>query len=74
MKTAEFVVSEGLYQYTIAMINLVLDDLRGPAGEGFDPNLELLVLPLHLDGLIALAGAGAAEKGKATLFGVIETR
>ena len=45
------------------MIDLVLDDLCGPAGESFDAGLELLVLPLDLDGLIALTGAGATKEG-----------
>ena len=53
------------------MVDLVLDDLRRPASEGLDPGLELLVLPLHLNGLIALAGTRAAQKGKATFLCII---
>jgi hypothetical protein len=36
------------------VVDLVMDDLSGPAGEGLDPGLKLLVLPLHLDALIPL--------------------
>jgi len=50
------------------MINLVLDDLRRPAGKGFDSGLELFILPLYLDGLIALALARATQQGQAPLF------
>jgi hypothetical protein len=50
-----------LYQYAVAMVDLVLDDLGCPAGEGFDPGLELFVLPLHFDGFIAFTGAGVAQ-------------
>ena len=50
-----------LNQYAVAVIHFVLNDLRRPAGEGFDPGLELLVLPLHLNGLIPLAGPGTAQ-------------
>ena len=33
------------------MVDLVLDDLRRPAGKGLEPGLELFILPLHLDDL-----------------------
>ena len=33
------------------MVDLMLNDLRRPAGERLDARLELLILPLHLDGL-----------------------
>ncbi len=53
------------------MIHFVLDDLRCPAGVGFDAGLQFQGLILDLDGLVAFAGVGAAEKGKATFFGVV---
>ena len=43
------------------MVDLVLEDLSGPAGEGLDASLELFVLPLDLDGLVALDPPGAGE-------------
>ena len=51
------------------MVDLVLDDLRRPAGEGLQPLLKFLVLPAHLDGLPALGRAGPG-KGEAALFGI----
>ena len=42
------------YQYTFTVVDLVLNDLRRPAGEGLAPRLKFLVLPLHLDGLESL--------------------
>lgn len=44
------------------MIYFVLDDLRRPAGKGFDACLEFGGLPLHFDGLIAFAFARASEQ------------
>ena len=52
------------------MIDLVLNDLRRPAGERFNARLELLVLPLHLDGLITLCFPRAGQ-GQAALLRVI---
>ena len=52
------------------MVDLVLDDLRRPAGEGFQPGLELLVLPLDLDGLEPFRFPDAGE-GEAALLGLI---
>ena len=62
-----------LYQYTVAMVDLVLNDLSSPAGEGFDTSLEFLVLPLDFDGLKPLAGARVAQKGQAALPGIVRT-
>ena len=53
------------------MINLMLNYLRRPAGEGFDASLKIGGLPLNFDGLIALAGAGTAEKGKTAFLGLV---
>ena len=55
-------------QDAIAVIHFVLDDLGCPAGEGFDSDLHLLVLPADFDLLIPLAFPGAAQQGKAAFF------
>ena len=47
------------------MVDLVLDDLRRPAGEGLDALLKALVLPADLDGLPA---PGAAEQSRELIF------
>ena len=52
------------------MVNLMLNDLRRPAGERLDARLELLILPLHLDGLITLCFPRAGQ-GQAALLRVI---
>ena len=52
------------------MVDLVLEDLGGPAGEGLDAGLEFFVLPLDLDGLEALGLSGAGE-GETALLGLI---
>ena len=53
------------------MIQLMLNDLRRPAGEVFRASLHFHGLILHLDGLIALALTGAAEKRQTAFFGVV---
>jgi hypothetical protein len=45
------------------MVDLVLDDLSCPAGEGFDAGLEFLILPLDFDGFVAFTGTGVTQKG-----------
>lgn len=52
------------------MVDLVLDNLGGPAGEGLAAGLELFVLPLDLDGAKAPRLPGAGE-GQAALLGLI---
>ena len=52
------------------MVDLVLDDLGCPAGEGLQPGLELFVLPLDLDGLEPFRFPDAGE-GEAALLGLI---
>ena len=52
------------------MVDLMLNDLRRPAGERFNARLELLILPLHLDGLVALRVPRAGQ-GQAALLRVI---
>ena len=53
------------------MIHLVLDDLCRPVGVGLCAGFQVGGLVLHLDGLIALAGAGAAEEREASFLGVV---
>ena len=52
------------------MVDLVLDDLSRPAGEGFQPGLEFFILPLDLDGLEPFRFPDAGE-GEAALLGLI---
>ena len=52
------------------MVDFVLNDLRRPAGERLDARLELLILPLHLNGLVALRFPRAGQ-GQAALLRVI---
>ena len=54
------------------MVNFVLDDLGRPAGEGLDAGLELLILPLNLDRLIAFARPWAAQQGKTAFGSIVE--
>ena len=49
----------------------MLNDLRRPAGEVFRARLHIQGLILHLDGLIALALTGTAEKRQTAFLGVI---
>ena len=49
------------------MVDFVLNDLRCPAGERLDARLELLVLPLHLDGLKPLHFPRAGQRQAALL-------
>ena len=49
------------------MVDFVLDNLCGPAGEGFQSRLELFVLVLHLDGLPAARFARAGQRQTALL-------
>ena len=51
-----------LDEHTIAVINLMLNYLCRPSSEVFRACLHFQGLILHLDGLIALALTGAAEK------------
>ena len=53
------------------MIHFMLNNLCRPAGEVFRARLHIQCLILHLDGLIALALTGAAEKRQATFLGVV---
>ena len=53
------------------MIHFMLNDLRCPAREVFCARLHFQGLILHLDGLIALALARAAEKRQTSFLGVV---
>ena len=55
------------------MVDLVLNDLRRPAGEVFCAHVHLQGLILHLDGLIARTLSGAAEERQTALLGVVRT-
>jgi hypothetical protein len=52
------------------VVDLVLDDLRRPAGKGLAAGLEALILPLHLDGLKPF-GFPRAGQGQAALLGLV---
>ena len=49
------------------MVKFMLNDLCRPAGKCFDARLELLILPLHLDGLVALCFPRAGQRQAALL-------
>ena len=51
----------------------MLNDLRRPAGIGFDSRLHIGGLIFHIDCFIALALTGIAEKRQTALFGVIRS-
>ena len=58
------------YDDSLTVVDLVLNDLRRPAGKGLEPCLELLVLPLYLYGLETLRAPRAGE-GQTALLGPI---
>ena len=74
-KTRELAIkyqsSYRLYQNPVTMIHLVLNDLRRPAGVGFQPCLHLHGLILHFDGFIPLALARTSEKRQTSFLGII---
>ena len=55
------------------MVYFVLDDLGGPAGEGFDAGLKIDGLPADLDGLIPLAGTGTAKQGETSFLRIVRS-
>ena len=61
----------GLYQYAVAVVHLVLDDLGGPAVVELDFRFHLFVLKAEADGTVAQAFARAAKKGEAAFFCLI---
>ena len=62
-----------LDQNAIAVVNLVLNNLGCPAGEGFQPGLKGCILVLYLDFLKPLCFPGAAQQGQTALLGFIFT-
>ena len=61
---------DALDQNAVAVVDLVLDDLGGEAGEGFDSRLYGEILVAHLDGAIARRGA-RARKRQAAFFRLV---
>lgn len=59
------------YQHAVAVVDLVLDNLRGPAGEKPGARLHGKVLPADLDCFETLAGACAAKQRKTAFGGVV---
>ena len=59
-----------LNQDSVAVIDLMLNDLRCPAGEGLDSRLELGILVFHLDGTVAF-GLALSGQGQTSLFCLI---
>ena len=62
-----------LYQDSVAMVDLMLNNLGRPAGEGLNAGLKFLVLPLNLNRLISLALTGAAQQRKTPFFSFISS-
>ena len=60
-----------LYQHPVAMVNFVLYDLCSPPFVVLGAGLHLKSLVLHLDGLISLALAEAAEKRQTAFLGIV---
>ena len=60
-------------QDAAAVVDLMLDDLGRPAGEGFEPNLEAVILIPHLDGAVSFRLPGPGQ-GQAPLLRLIGSR
>ena len=60
-----------LNQDPVAMVNFMLNDLCGPAGEGFDAGPEISGLPPNLDRLPSFAWARTAKQGETSFFSII---
>ena len=60
-----------LYQYPVAMIDLVLDDLRGKACVGLCFPLKAAVLIFDLDRIIPCGFARRSDERQTALFGLI---
>lgn len=56
-------------QYSVVMVNLVLDDPRGDSIIGFEASFKALDLVLHLDRAVALGHARAGQ-GQAALVSI----
>ena len=60
-----------LYQYAVAVVDLVLDDLGGEAGVARGFPCEAVVLIPHADGFVARGRSGTAEQGETAFLGLI---
>ena len=60
-----------LYQDTVTVIDLVLDDLSCEALEGLDPCLQLLILILDFDLLITFCMPRSSQQGQTAFLGFI---
>ena len=58
-------------QNTVAVIDLMLNDLRGEAGVARRPPSEALILILYADRLISGAGSGASQEREAAFLRLI---
>lgn len=58
-------------QNSVAVIDLVLNDLRGEAGIARRPPSEALILILYADRLVARAGSGTSEQREAAFLRLI---
>ena len=59
-----------LNQYPVAVVNLMLNDLRCPAAKGFESGLKFRVLVSHLDFAIALCFPPPVQ-GEAAFFRLV---
>ena len=59
-----------LYQYPVAVVDFMLDDLSCPSCEGFEAGLKFLVLILHLDRPVTLCLA-CTRQGETALLRLI---
>ena len=62
-----------LYQYSVTMVNLMLNNLSRPTGECLDPGLKLFILPLNFHALVPFAGTRSAQEGKTAFFGIVRS-
>lgn len=60
-----------LYQYSITMVNFVLNYLCSPTGKSFDASLKLNGLPLYFNRFITFARSWTAEKRQTRFFSII---
>ena len=61
-----------LYKNAVAVVDLVLDDLRRPAGKILYVGLHGAVLPLHFDGAVAL-GLALPLQGQAAFLSQVQS-
>ena len=63
-----------LYQYAVAVVDLVLDDLGGEAGVACRFPYEAGALIFDTDGLVSYGRSGTAEQGETAFLGLIHPR